>query len=179
MQAATVSLCCRGLILTRRAIRQWSRAQTVSTIWVLTIPLNSEKGEPAMALPKAPFGKDNVAKGSEGFISSALTGKTGGEQDADFRGSNEIKDYSVNRPSRHPEIVEGDHHMAEPVIRLDQSRAYSENRGEMRPDDPHYRVAFFQGEPLKVIRNGKPATIAVTLPFDAQGDLVPDDGKQT
>ena len=69
--------------------------------------------------------------------------------------------------------------MAEPVIRLDQSRAYSENRGEMRPDDPHYRVAFFQGEPLKVIRNGKPATIAVTLPFDAQGDLVPDDGKQT
>ena len=40
-----------------------------------------------MALPKAPFGKDHVAKGSEGFISNALTGKTGGEQDADFRNS--------------------------------------------------------------------------------------------
>jgi hypothetical protein len=59
--------------------------------------------------------------------------------------------------------------MADPVIRLDRSRAFSECRGERTPDDPHYRVHFLQG--------GKMAGKLILLPFDSNGDLVPDDGK--
>jgi hypothetical protein len=57
------------------------------------------------------------------------------------------------------------------VIRLDPSKPSSEVRGERCVDDPHYRVAAFQG--YKV---GKKT---VLLPFDATGELVPDDGKTT
>lgn len=60
--------------------------------------------------------------------------------------------------------------MSEPVIRLDKSKAFSECRGERTPDDPHYKVHFWQG--------GMFNKRMVLLPFDAQGILVPDDGKK-
>lgn len=59
--------------------------------------------------------------------------------------------------------------MADPVIRLDKSKPHGTVHGERMPDDPHYKVAFWQGGRL----NGK----AVQLPFDVHGELVPDDGK--
>ena len=61
--------------------------------------------------------------------------------------------------------------MAEPKVRLDRSpgRPYSTCHGERTPDDPHYRVHFWQG--------GKFGKDMVLLPFDSNGDLVPDDGK--
>lgn len=65
--------------------------------------------------------------------------------------------------------------MAEPVIRLDRSKPFSENRGEMTPDDPLYRVRFWQGGTL--VHNGK--RHIVLLPFDANDELVPDDNKPT
>lgn len=55
------------------------------------------------------------------------------------------------------------------VIRLDKSRPFSECRGERTPDDPHYRVHFWQGR--------KVANKIILLPFDAEGLLVADDGK--
>lgn len=58
---------------------------------------------------------------------------------------------------------------AGPVIRLDKSKIFSECRGERTPDDPHYKVHFWQGT-----RVGKDI---ISLPFDAHGVLVPDDGK--
>ncbi len=63
--------------------------------------------------------------------------------------------------------------MTEPVVRLDRSKTFSENRGEMTPEDPFYRVRYMQGGTL--IDNGKRHT--VLLPFDSNGDLVPDDRK--
>lgn len=59
--------------------------------------------------------------------------------------------------------------MSDVVIRLDKSRPSSECRGERTPDDPAYRVHFWQGQQV-----GKDM---VLLPFDAEGMLVPDDGK--
>lgn len=59
--------------------------------------------------------------------------------------------------------------MSDAVIRLDRSRTFSECRGERAPEDPHYRVHFWQGQMV-----GKDM---ILLPFDAQGELVPDDGK--
>lgn len=59
--------------------------------------------------------------------------------------------------------------MADAVIRLDRSKPFSECRGERTPDDPHYRVHFWQGQKV-----GKDM---VLLPFDSQDILVPDDGK--
>lgn len=56
-----------------------------------------------------------------------------------------------------------------PILRLDTSRPFSECRGERTPNDPHYRVHFWQGS--------KVGTKIVLLPFDAEGKLVPDDGK--
>lgn len=56
-----------------------------------------------------------------------------------------------------------------PVIRLDRSRTFSECRGERTPEDPQYKVHFWQG--------GKLGPDTVLLPFDAQGLLIPDDGK--
>jgi hypothetical protein len=57
-----------------------------------------------MAMVKAPFGKQKVAGGSEGFISGALRGNTGGEgQTSGWQNSstsNEIKDYPVDRPDQ-------------------------------------------------------------------------------
>lgn len=49
-----------------------------------------------------------------------------------------------------------------PPIRLDRSKPYGTVHGERGPDDPHYGVHFMQGG----------------LPFDAQGVLVPDDGRK-
>lgn len=53
------------------------------------------------------------------------------------------------------------------TIRLDRSKRFSECRGERTPDDPHYRVHYWQG--------GKVGNKIVLLPFDAQGELVPPD----
>lgn len=62
--------------------------------------------------------------------------------------------------------------MPEVTIRLDRSKPFSECQGgERTPDDPHYRVRYFQG--------GKLGKDTVTLPFDAAGELVPDDGSTT
>ncbi len=58
---------------------------------------------------------------------------------------------------------------APPAITLDRSRTFSEVRGERGPDDPLYRVHYFQ--------TYKVGNKRVQLPFDSQGDLVPDDGK--
>ena len=44
------------------------------------------------------------------------------------------------------------------IVRVDRSRDFSTVHGEMRPDDPHYRVAFYQ----------------YGLPFDAHGILLAD-----
>jgi hypothetical protein len=66
----------------------------------------------------------------------------------------------------------------EPIkITLNELKPFSENRGDMQPDDPCYIVAYFQGEDIRVTRKGKPTKIRVLLPFDAQGELVPDDGR--
>ena len=59
--------------------------------------------------------------------------------------------------------------MSEIKIRLDRSKPFGECRGDRTPEDPHYRVAHFQGQTV----NGK----IVTLPFDSAGELIPDDGK--
>jgi hypothetical protein len=68
--------------------------------------------------------------------------------------------------------------MTEVAIRLNESKPHSENRGEMQPDDPHYHVAFWQGEQIKAERKGKHIKIMVLLPFDAKGNLVPDDNRK-
>lgn len=59
--------------------------------------------------------------------------------------------------------------MTDVTIRLDPSRTSSENRSDCGPDDPHYLVRFWQGQLV-----GKKM---VLLPFNAHGELVPDDGK--
>jgi hypothetical protein len=58
--------------------------------------------------------------------------------------------------------------MAE-AIRLDKSKPYGENHGDMGTDDPLYNVAYWQG--------GKMGDKKINLPFDVDGNLVPDDGK--
>lgn len=52
-------------------------------------------------------------------------------------------------------------------IVLDKSKRFSECRGERVPEDPHYRVAYWQGQ---VFRG-----VIVLLPFDTQGQLVAED----
>lgn len=59
--------------------------------------------------------------------------------------------------------------MADPVIRLDKSRPFGTCHGERMPDDPLYKVCYWQGGKL----NGK----QVQLPFDVHGELIADDGK--
>lgn len=63
--------------------------------------------------------------------------------------------------------------MTDAVIRLDRSsqktKPFSECRGERQPDDPCYRVAWWQGQMV-----GKDM---VLLPFDSQGCLVPPDNR--
>jgi hypothetical protein len=59
--------------------------------------------------------------------------------------------------------------MPEFKLVLDTSKPHAENRGDCLPDDPHYRVKYWQGQMV-----GKDM---VLLPFDAAGELVPDDGK--
>jgi hypothetical protein len=59
--------------------------------------------------------------------------------------------------------------MTDAVIRLDRSKPFSECRGERQPDDPTYRVHFYQGQMV-----GKDM---ILLPFDSKGELVPDDGR--
>ena len=54
--------------------------------------------------------------------------------------------------------------MPEPVIQLDRSKPFSECRGERTPDDPHYRVHFFQ-----VYKVGRDQ---IQLPFDGNGELI-------
>lgn len=53
--------------------------------------------------------------------------------------------------------------IAQPEIRLDESRDFSTIHGERNPEDPHYHVHAFQDG----------------LPYDARGILVPDDGRST
>lgn len=60
--------------------------------------------------------------------------------------------------------------MTDVVIRLDRSKPFSECRGDRTPDDPHYRVHFWQGSKL--------GNKYVLLPYDAAGELVPDDGRK-
>jgi len=55
------------------------------------------------------------------------------------------------------------------VIRLDRSKPFSTCHGERTPDDPHYRVHFWQAY--------KVGSERVMLPFDSQDLLVPDDGR--
>jgi hypothetical protein len=64
--------------------------------------------------------------------------------------------------------------MTDPVLRLDRSKTFSENRGEMVPEDPLYLVRFWQGGTL--IDSGRKYT--VLLPFDANGNLVADDNRR-
>lgn len=59
--------------------------------------------------------------------------------------------------------------MADPVIRLDKTKPHGTVHGERMPDDPHYKVAYWQGGRL----NGK----SIQLPFDVHGELVIDDGR--
>lgn len=54
-------------------------------------------------------------------------------------------------------------------ITLDKSKTFSGCHGDRAPDDPHYRVHNWQGQMV-----GK---AMVLLPFDAEGNLVPDDGR--
>lgn len=60
--------------------------------------------------------------------------------------------------------------MTEVVICLDKSKPFSECSGECAPDDPLYRVRYWQGQRV--------SGHWVLLPFDGQGNLVPDDGKK-
>lgn len=59
--------------------------------------------------------------------------------------------------------------MTDAIVTLDKSRAFSECRGDRTPEDPMYRVAYWQGQLV-----GKDM---VLLPFDTEGNIVPDDGK--
>lgn len=59
--------------------------------------------------------------------------------------------------------------MGEPVIRLDKSKGFSTNHGDMLPEDPCYRVRYWQGGTL--VYQGKKQT--VLLPFDIDGELIP------
>ncbi len=63
--------------------------------------------------------------------------------------------------------------MNDVTITLDKSKPFSTCHGERTEDDPYYRVHFLQGGKFRV--NGK--VVQVALPFDSNGDLVPDDGK--
>ena len=60
--------------------------------------------------------------------------------------------------------------MADLVIRLDKARPFSTCHGERTPDDPHYRVHYWQG--------GRFGKSIVLLPFDSNGNLIPDDGRR-
>lgn len=64
--------------------------------------------------------------------------------------------------------------MADVTIRLNRTVAFSENHGECGPDDPLYRVRYWQGGTIK---NAKGKTVMVNLPFDCDDELVPDDGR--
>jgi hypothetical protein len=59
--------------------------------------------------------------------------------------------------------------MGEPTIRLDRSKPFSTCHGDRTPDDPHVKVHYWQG--------GKFGANIVLLPFDVNGELVPDDGR--
>lgn len=54
-----------------------------------------------------------------------------------------------------------------PVVRLDKTRPYGTCHGDRVPEDPLYRVCFWQG--------GKIGKDTIILPFDADGELVEDD----
>lgn len=64
--------------------------------------------------------------------------------------------------------------MTEFTLRLDRGKYFSLRQGECTPDDPQHAVRFWQGGTLKG-RDGK--LHRVVLPFDAHGNLVPDDGR--
>lgn len=51
--------------------------------------------------------------------------------------------------------------MSTTKIKLDRSKYFSTVVGDRLPDDPHYKVHFWQDD----------------LPFDSQGELVPDDNR--
>ena len=56
------------------------------------------------------------------------------------------------------------------TITLDKTRPYATCHGDRIPDDPMYRVSYWQG--------GKIGKDTVTLPFDSNGELVEDDKKE-
>lgn len=56
-----------------------------------------------------------------------------------------------------------------PVVRLDKTRPYGTCHGDRVPEDPMYRVAYWQG--------GKIGKDVITLPFDSEGELIEDDQK--
>lgn len=56
-------------------------------------------------------------------------------------------------------IIDGEQEI--PLVRLDRTKPYGTIHGDRTPEDPHYRCHYWQRG----------------LPFDAQGILVPDDGK--
>lgn len=56
-----------------------------------------------------------------------------------------------------------------PAVRLDKTRPFSTCHGDRVPEDPMYRVAYFQG--------GKLGKNVISLPFDSEGELVEDDRK--
>lgn len=57
--------------------------------------------------------------------------------------------------------------MADTILCLDRSKPFSTCHGERIPEDPHYRVHYFQTYKL-----GKEQ---VTLPFDVSGELIEDE----
>jgi hypothetical protein len=68
--------------------------------------------------------------------------------------------------------------MTDVEVRLNENQKFSQNRGEMAPDDPHYHVCYWQGEQVKVTRKGKVVKAWINLPFDSEGNIVPDDGRK-
>lgn len=56
-----------------------------------------------------------------------------------------------------------------PAVKLDKTRPYGTCHGDRVPEDPMYRVAYWQG--------GKLGKTPILLPFDSEGDLVEDDNR--
>src|SRR4051812_39126812 len=72
--------------------------------------------------------------------------------DSDLHNSNKKPDKETERSRRfsrglfHQQDKRNISPMSEPILRLDRSKPFSECRGERTPNDPHYRVAYWQGQ---------------------------------